>query len=595
MPILDCDFQLVLVHVDRFVALPVVASVGGELRTVGYDWLDGLEDELRRLRREGKRVIGLVEADVGAPIAISSDLSSQVDEVRVVSGGLNGLRAEVEAYVDAATLVVTSDSTLRRAAVNFGVPAVPHVQQARVLATDSLTLVRGAGSADKWRSVDCFLPYYWAEGFGVVEVVGSMGLRRIDQLDGVELNSMALDFDIRVDDLLALPRSSMGKGLFDPVGLLMEPIATLNHGSIHAATTVHEFVQQSVAGERAHVEYRAVLPGFRAAPRQVASRGVAPAPSQTTPPLGRAIDPDRISHFAGLFTGRVPLADGSRIHSRYNRHPDSKKVIPALVEEFSALGCNPRPAEHFRHLGWDRYNLVAELEGVGEGGSDPGHVLVVAHWDSFGLGHNAGVVAPGADDNASGMAAVLAIAEVVASFAGRLVNSIHFCLVDAEEDGGIGSWLLSPGYRGSRVAGVFCIDMIGYDGNADGVFEVHAGTHLCHLSGANHDLARAVVRGADRIRPSLTGVGARLGAAEVYGVPCLPPRDPAVHRSDHSSFHDHGYPAVLICEDFFPEGGADGNPNYHSPDDRTIDSFYAAGVASAVCEAVLEFGVVRPP
>jgi Zn-dependent M28 family amino/carboxypeptidase len=68
--------------------------------------------------------------------------------------------------------------------------------------------------------------------------------------------------------------------------------------------------------------------------------------------------------------------------------------------------------------------------------------------------------------------------------------------------------------------------------------------------------------------------------------------DGAIDRSDHGAFHQQGYPAVVVSEDFFvnlaTEPGADPNPNYHRAADTAIDSAYAADICCAVALAVKE-------
>ena len=68
--------------------------------------------------------------------------------------------------------------------------------------------------------------------------------------------------------------------------------------------------------------------------------------------------------------------------------------------------------------------------------------------------------------------------------------------------------------------------------------------------------------------------------------------DAAINRSDHGAFHQQGYPAVVVSEDFFLnlpiEPGADPNPAYHRADDTVIDSGYAADITSAIAHAITE-------
>jgi hypothetical protein len=88
-----------------------------------------------------------------------------------------------------------------------------------------------------------------------------------------------------------------------------------------------------------------------------------------------------------------------------------------------------------------------------------------------------------------------------------------------------------------------------------------------------------------------------LGQAQLYkgtswaGAPNRDVFDGAINRSDHAAFHQQGYGAILISEDFFvnlaSEPGADPNPNYHRAADTVIDAGYARAIVCAVARAVV--------
>ncbi|MBN1393838.1 MAG: M28 family peptidase [Pirellulales bacterium] len=112
-------------------------------------------------------------------------------------------------------------------------------------------------------------------------------------------------------------------------------------------------------------------------------------------------------------------------------------------------------------------NVLAVVEG-----SDPklGNqtIVVCAHYDHVGYGYFAslgptGHVHPGADDNASGTAAVLELAEAMTYFADPPKRSIVFANWDGEEKGLFGSkhWAANPTIPFDRVAAVINLDMIG--------------------------------------------------------------------------------------------------------------------------------------
>jgi hypothetical protein len=58
---------------------------------------------------------------------------------------------------------------------------------------------------------------------------------------------------------------------------------------------------------------------------------------------------------------------------------------------------------------------------------------------------------------------------------------------------------------------------------------------------------------------------------------------PPVRLSDHSSFWDHGYPALMITDTSFMR-----NPHYHQTSDTvdTLDFPFLAKVTAGVCTAV---------
>ena len=143
---------------------------------------------------------------------------------------------------------------------------------------------------------------------------------------------------------------------------------------------------------------------------------------------------------------------------------------------------------------------------------------------------------------------------------------------------------------GAPNRGVTCSDMIGYNSDSARLFEVHAG----YTDSAVRDISEPL---ADTIAAWAASLGS-LPAAQVYrgtNVGIGSDRnvfDGAINRSHHASFHEQGYPAVVVSEDCFvnlaTEPGADPNPNYHDEDDNVIDSAYAADITCAVAHAVRE-------
>lgn len=223
-------------------------------------------------------------------------------------------------------------------------------------------------------------------------------------------------------------------------------------------------------------------------------------------------------------------------------------------------------------------------------------VLVGCHLDSTAArdpGYNpATSAARGADDDASGIATVLAAARELWSQLGRLRHTVRFCFFNAEESGLVGSQAYASALRawGAPVRAVVCADMVGYNSDANRVFEVHAGSTDVAVRDASVPVGQCVAAWA-------AALGA-LGPAQLYrGASPGGGTDPllydgAIGRSDHASFQQQGYPAVVVSEDFFAnppsQPAADGNPNYHSAADTFVDAAYGSDIACAITRAVAE-------
>lgn len=226
-------------------------------------------------------------------------------------------------------------------------------------------------------------------------------------------------------------------------------------------------------------------------------------------------------------------------------------------------------------------------------------VIVGAHLDSTaardGGYQPATGGARGADDDASGMATVLAAARELWAQRGRLRHTVRFCFFNAEESGLVGSQAYAAMLKaaGAPVRAVICTDMSGFNSDADRRFEVHAGA-------TDPAVRDASVPIAERIAAWAASLGS-LGPAQIYrGTNAGSGSDRTIYdgaigRSDHHSFQQQGYPAVVTSEDFFinlsSEPAADSNPNYHRAADTVIDASYGSAIACAVIRAVEELAM----
>jgi Zn-dependent M28 family amino/carboxypeptidase len=213
-------------------------------------------------------------------------------------------------------------------------------------------------------------------------------------------------------------------------------------------------------------------------------------------------------------------------------------------------------------------------------------VLITAHLDSTAARTTpyspATDPAPGADDDASGIAGVLAAARAIKklSAAKRPKRTIRFVLFNAEEVGLVGSGEYARDQRallgGGGIGAVYQMDMIGYNREPPVTYEIYAGSDP---GLAVQDKAFVL---AERIGKLSEQVSPNLPAPQIYlnrGVE--EDKELLYHRSDHYSFNLVEYPACLTIEDY----SAEFNPEYHSRSDTSIDPEYAADIARAVAAA----------
>jgi len=211
--------------------------------------------------------------------------------------------------------------------------------------------------------------------------------------------------------------------------------------------------------------------------------------------------------------------------------------------------------------GGDAVTVVGELRG----GAFPDDIVIVcAHFDSTSTMPE--TLAPGADDNASGVAAVMEAARILARY--PTDYTVRFLAFSGEEQGLYGSsaYALAAERTDQRIVGVVNMDMIAY---ADAMPE---------------DLEIFVNRAS-------SWMGDRLfqDAAEYADLTVSTRVDPSMVYSDHASFWDHGYPALLAIEDEPLQ-----NPYYHQTGD-TLDTLNLDFCAQAAKAALATVAVLAQP
>ncbi len=240
-----------------------------------------------------------------------------------------------------------------------------------------------------------------------------------------------------------------------------------------------------------------------------------------------------------------------------------QKATRFVYEHFQALGL-PVSYHYYNLPGWnlEKRNVYAQQTGAGQ----PNRIyLLTAHLDSYS--QDPMNLAPGADDNASGSAAVMAIANILSQY--RFDCTLRYILFTGEEQGLRGSTAYASAVTslGENIQGVLNLDMIGY--NTPGTpttIELHT-------------------------RPGNAGSAIATLFADViaaYNID-LTPRilNDGLSFSDHSPFWDRGYPAILAIEDW-----DDHTPDYHRTTDRlsTLHMSYYTRFARAALATFAHMG-----
>jgi leucyl aminopeptidase len=579
------------------------------------------------LREEGVR-LGLILDEIAVPGALleRSGLASWFDPELIVPGSGNPVRvfARARAVAGRGTPLFVGTSAEARARARFaGFQAVPHPSLAlHVLQGEPLRYLRirvpPATAAADWRESLRALPLVplhldheplaGVDGPVLFAVSTSTAAARLDDL-GFWVDRLG-SADLPQDTDLYLLRDDRRArtGFLHEDGNSVQ--MSRQGGSDGVLCSTHEGLVVAVRGEGGPGEFHfvdaqhghtrrmgssgALLATAAAKEQGMVSAALANTAVATLSPaerelLAREVAGPPLLLDVERYAGLRPLTADLTVASRHADHEHNLPVVRTLTADLAALsGELVVTRQKCRHR---VFNVEAKLAARVTHTTLPGVVVVGAHLDSTAAGDPLYVsythAAPGADDNASGMAGVLAVIRAILGLRAldvtRAHRDIRFVFFNEEEEGIKGSDLYGRELRkvGTRVIGMFQMDMIGSDPGSPRVFELHAG------SGANllvrRDslaLAALVAQMAAQVSPTLL--------PQVY--PATGEGDPGNGRSDHSSFHKHGFAACWATQDFFDgplasDPPARRNQQYHLPGDVRVDEAYAADIARAIAAA----------
>jgi bacterial leucyl aminopeptidase len=225
--------------------------------------------------------------------------------------------------------------------------------------------------------------------------------------------------------------------------------------------------------------------------------------------------------------------------SRYYTSAGGLAVPTWLRDQWAGYAAN-RPdvtVELFTHAGFEQRSVIATITGS----TKPNEVIVIGgHIDSIASGSS---MAPGADDDASGIATLSEVLRVLMVKKFRPERTIKLMAYAAEEVGLRGSKSIVADFvaKGINVVGVMQLDMTNYKGSQKDIYLMQDFTNA-----AQNTFVGTLID---------TYVGATWGTSQC-GYGC----------SDHAAWHNAGFATSMPAEALFD----DTNPNLHSPND-TLD------------------------
>ncbi len=196
------------------------------------------------------------------------------------------------------------------------------------------------------------------------------------------------------------------------------------------------------------------------------------------------------------------------------------------------------------------------------------YIVVTAHYDHVGVRN--GQIYNGADDNASGTAALFALAEYFKK--NRPTNSIIFAAVDAEEAGlqGARKFVAAPPVKIESIVMNVNLDMIAHN----------AQNELYAVGTYHYPFLKPYLDQAAKTAPVKLSFG--------YEGPNVPRADDWTNQSDHFAFHQAKIPFVYF--------GVENHKDYHQPTDdfANINQGFYVRATETILAAIKAFDANLP-
>lgn len=290
-------------------------------------------------------------------------------------------------------------------------------------------------------------------------------------------------------------------------------------------------------------------------------------------PAGRAAQPaapDVVFTAADLMAAVETLA-APALEGRRTGTPGNAKAREWILGQFKAAGLTPLGKGYQLPFSFERaapgggsatkmsgINLAGVCPGSGAKAKDDGAIVITAHYDHLGVRDKE--IFHGADDNASGVSVLVALARQCMKQ--PWTHDAIFVSFDAEELGlrGARAFVAQPPVPKERLAINVNLDMVARGDKGE-----------LYAAGTSH---------TPSLRKVLEPVNARAGIKVLFGHDTGGGQDDWTSQSDHGAFHAAGIPFLYF--------GVEDHPDYHRPTDTAdkIDKAFFFQSALAVLNAV---------
>lgn len=290
--------------------------------------------------------------------------------------------------------------------------------------------------------------------------------------------------------------------------------------------------------------------------------------AQATVPSYKINDSKKVNKLMPKVQEARILAGIERLSAYRNRYYTTSHGVAAsndLAAAWQALaaGRSDVTVEQFTHSAWPQKSVILTIRGT----QAPDELVVIGgHLDSTVGFTGENSRAPGADDDASGIASLQEVMQVLLENGYKPKRSLQFIAYAAEEVGLRGSSAIANSYRtqGKNVVGALQLDMTNYQGSSSSDIVLITD----YTNAAQNDFVQAL---ATAYLPSLTVTRSLCGYA------C----------SDHASWTSNGFASSFPFEAPF----SNSNPHIHTTGDTLDKSGNSAAHALKFSRLALAYAV----